>query len=261
MNSSNTRRGGSPAPHSTGETMPLSRLSMPKALRDDMRTVLGVDDYRGTPEQLNSDAVIPVYNCNEKRDVPEEIFRGGAYAQVEPAGLTHDEIGVWCPTTLIDPSLYSNLPSRLDCALILPVLSFELYLNIAGRAALVAAGARIKAKLILSQNAVEEKTGMTMREWIYQITAGVGFVYEGRTNLFSTPSTSSTWVQGDRPRMFGNLSLGDPKGLRLDRLDLDINGYYLTFDCETEGYAPTAFPASTVIRVYSWAKCIKVFDW
>ena len=228
---------------------------MPKPLRDDMRRQLGVDDYRGTPEQFNSDAVIPVYCCGKYTEPKEVIFEEAKFALVAWAGVAELNVGLWTPSAYAGMAgyLHTNFPGRTDIQAKLDILRYRVDITSAGRATLNTAKARLLVELMYSQTIVEEETEMVVREWIHYCTAESGEKAKFQSGHWEANSGSTNDPTADRPR-YGEGWCGEG-GWTLPKWS-NCKAWYLRFrleECDTLN--PVNAPAGTLITVYDHAEC------
>ena len=236
--------------------MPLSRLTMPKALRDSIRRDIGVDDFHGTPEQFNSDAVLPVY-CTGQYKNTDVLLESPAYQLKGWTGSAANNVGIWARLAAFPQQLYSYWPSDNDVIMKLRFLRYRLYLTAAGRATLDGANARIVVQLKYGQSAVEENPDMTMMEWLHEVPAESGCEFYPEGGLFQTGGRDGNNEMDDRPSYVG--ISGDPRGLELWKA-ADTTSWHLSVFIENPDYSLRSAPASSTIAVWSYAQITRRKD-
>lgn len=164
--------------------MPIERLTLEKTRRDRMTAVLGLDGYKGTPEHINNDAVIPVYVLGGQIECDLQPFAVVESNGSEDWGGSAYKLfclwgpGPYTPVNLFgapywfgnDPKVYARLTW----------LRLNANLTAAGRATAVAANARIVCYFSFRNGANES----IVAEWGWSPQAWAGIGFQGRGNLY-----------------------------------------------------------------------------
>lgn len=236
--------------------MGLNRLDLPKSTRENIEGDLGVDDYKGTPEKFNTDAIIPVYQVGETKG--NRILRSYVYDQTfDLSGLTDLTIPIWQTAPAPGVIVPEVMTIGLNHYVCLPWGRFQISFDAAGRAAMAAASCPHWMKIFF-QPVAPDGGGFDICEWLWrpEASAGIGLYDEGwiQSHTSARAGLASTPLNSERPVM--NPIWHDRRGPILHG---NAGGDWF-FSCGIDTRYVAVFPANTSLRMYIYAEVHRSYD-
>lgn len=230
--------------------MPLSRMTVPKALRDRMSLDLGLDGYQGTPEKINNDAVLPVYVMGSAANAEPFMSEHGFGTGEEMTGVESVcRVECWGNRAGGLPSkMFNTYPNNTEFFLALNHLMGRVSLTAAGRAAVQAANSNtIRVELIMEDGS-DHAWQWIIATWKWNIGTFALNPWYGEFCFNS--SYLSEISSPNRIKQYLNSSLGvdlsDHRGFILK----PRGGYYFQLSIQT-AIADLVIPAETQLHVHA----------
>lgn len=201
--------------------MPLSRMTVPKALRDRMSSDLGLDGYQGTPEKINNDAVLPVYVMGSAAMVEPFLSQHGFTTGEEQTNglLNVCRASLWGSPQVAIPSAkaFEMYPNNREYFLALNHLQGYISITASGRATIAGNNSNTIRVELKCDDGTDYPLGWVLATWKWNIGSFSGQPWIGEfcfNNSYlaevSSPNRIKVWLNSSL-----GVNLSDPRGFIL----------------------------------------------
>lgn len=231
--------------------MPLSRMTVPKALRDRMSSDLGLDGYQGTPEKINNDAVLPVYVMGSA--AMEEPFlsqHGFTIGEEQTNGLLPVcRASIWGSPAVPIPSAkaFEMYPNNREYFLALNNMHGFISITSAGRSTIAGHNSNTVRVELKIDDGTDYAMPWVLAQWKWNIGSFAGNFWYGE--FFFNNSYLAEVSSPNRIKTYLNSSLGvnltNPKGFIL----YPRGGYWLELSIQSST-GNLDIPAETIFYAH-----------
>jgi hypothetical protein len=230
--------------------MPLSRMTVPKALRDRMTADLGLDGYQGTPEKINNDACLPVYIMGSAAGAEPFMSQHGFGSGEEMVGTQIiSRVECWGNRAGGLPiKMFDTYPNNSEFLLALNQLYGRITMTITGRATIAGNNSNTVRVELIAEDGSDHANAWVLAMWKWNIGSFSGQPWIGEfcfNNSYIVEVSSP-----NRIKWFLNSSLGvnlsDTRGFVLK----PRGGYYFQLSIQS-ATADLIIPAETNLDIHA----------